>query len=182
MVFLLPSSNCPLRFLGTFDLSAVSVMLERYDSSGRPRVRPGKSAETHEANHFGDRDRVDCGRRWSGGFAIGLKNTSSANSLLPCRSRITRPPTASGCTIRSGSSIPTDHPKYPFNEFYRDWGPGGEWGLIKTQKVYGASTCPGGGSGVVVDVIVNDRAEHAQVWVEKSDHTLSYPPCELIFR
>jgi len=77
---------------------------------------------------------------------------------------------------------PDQHPKYPFNDFYRDWGPGGEWGLIKTYKVYGASSCPGGGSGVVVDVIVNDRAEHAQVWVEKSDHTLSYPPCELIFR
>jgi hypothetical protein len=77
---------------------------------------------------------------------------------------------------------PQQHPKYPFNEFYRDWGPGSQWGLIKTQKVYGASACPGGGSGVVVDVIVNDRTEHAQVWVEKSDHTLSYPPCELIFR
>lgn len=77
---------------------------------------------------------------------------------------------------------PGAHPKYLFNDFYRDWGPGGEWGLIKTYKVYGASTCPGGGSGVVVDVIVNDRTEHAQVWVEKSDHTLSYPPCELIFR
>jgi hypothetical protein len=77
---------------------------------------------------------------------------------------------------------PDQHPKYLFNDFYRDWGPGGEWGLIKTQKVYGASTCPGGGSGVVVDVVVNDRAEHAQVWVEKSDKTLSYPPCELIFR
>jgi hypothetical protein len=80
---------------------------------------------------------------------------------------------------------PGQYPKYPFNEFYRDWGPGGEWGLIKTEKVYGASPCPsksGGGSGVVVDVIVNDRTEHAQIWVEKSDHTLSYPPCELLFR
>lgn len=77
---------------------------------------------------------------------------------------------------------PNEHPKYLFNDFYRDWGPGGEWGLIKTQRVYGASTCSGGGSGVVVDVIVNERTEHAQVWVEKSDHTLSYPPCELIFR
>lgn len=77
---------------------------------------------------------------------------------------------------------PGEHPKYPFNEFYQDWGPGGEWGQIKTQKVNGASSCPDGGSGVVVDVIVNDRAEHAQVWVEKSDHTLSYPPCELLFR
>jgi hypothetical protein len=28
---------------------------------------------------------------------------------------------------------------------------------------------------------VNERTEHAQVWVEKSDHTLSYPPCELLF-
>jgi len=83
---------------------------------------------------------------------------------------------------------PGEHPKYPFNEFYRDWGPGGEWGLIKTQKVYGASPCPqmsgehGSGSGIVVDVVVNDRAQHAQVWVEKSDKTLSFPPCELVFR
>jgi hypothetical protein len=77
---------------------------------------------------------------------------------------------------------PGEHPKYPFNEFYQDWGPGGQWGLIKTFRVNGASTCPGGGTGIVVDVVVNDRTEHAQVWVEKSDHTLSYPPCDLIFR
>ncbi|HTZ84915.1 MAG TPA: hypothetical protein VMB66_17060 [Candidatus Acidoferrales bacterium] len=76
---------------------------------------------------------------------------------------------------------PQAHAKYGFNDFYRDWGPGGEWGLIKTYKVYGASTCPGPSSGVVVDVIVNDRTEHAQVWVEKSDKTFSYPPCELVF-
>jgi hypothetical protein len=24
--------------------------------------------------------------------------------------------------------------KYPCNEFYQDWGPGGEWGLIKSHK------------------------------------------------
>ena len=77
---------------------------------------------------------------------------------------------------------PGQHPKYLFNEFYQDWGPGGQWGLIKTQRLYGTSSCPGGGSGVVVDFIVNDRTEHAQVWVEKSDKTLSYPLCELIFR
>jgi hypothetical protein len=73
---------------------------------------------------------------------------------------------------------------YPFNEFYQDWGPGGQWGLIKTQKMYGSSGCPGGGSGIVVDFVVNDRTEHAQVWVEKSDKTLGYPPgpCELLFR
>jgi hypothetical protein len=77
---------------------------------------------------------------------------------------------------------PKEHAKYPFNEFYTDWGPGGEWGLIKTEKVYGVSTCSGPGTGVVVDVIVNDRSKHAQVWVETTDKTLSFPPCELIFR
>jgi hypothetical protein len=76
---------------------------------------------------------------------------------------------------------PKEHSKYPFNEFYTDWGPGSEWGLIKAQKVYAASPCPGPGTGIVVDVIVNDRTKHAQVWVEKSDKTLSFPPCELIF-
>jgi hypothetical protein len=76
---------------------------------------------------------------------------------------------------------PGKHSTYPFNEFYRDWGPGGEWGTIRTVKVNGASTCPGPSSGVLVDVVINDRTQHAQVWVEKSDHTLSYPPCELIF-
>ncbi len=79
---------------------------------------------------------------------------------------------------------PGEHAKYPFNEFDRDWGAGSQWGLIKTQKIYGVSGCPGGGSGVVVDVVINDRTEHAQVFVDKSDKTLSYPPapCELVFR
>ncbi len=64
---------------------------------------------------------------------------------------------------------------YPFNDFYRDWGPGGDWGLIRSYKVYG-SVNPSGGSGVIVDVIVNDRAEHARLWVQKSDKTLSFSP------
>lgn len=81
---------------------------------------------------------------------------------------------------------PGNYPTYSFNEFYRDWGPGGQWGVIKTAKINGAHPCPslGGGtsgSGILVDVIVNDRVEHAQVWVEHSNHTLGYPPCELIF-
>lgn len=80
---------------------------------------------------------------------------------------------------------PQTHAKYPFNDFYRDWGKGGEWGLVKSYKVYGASKCPNQGgdssSGVVVDVVVNDRTEHAQVWYENSNHTLGYPPCELLF-
>jgi hypothetical protein len=66
--------------------------------------------------------------------------------------------------------------KYPYNEFYQDWGPGGEWGLIRSHKIYAAGTPPGGGSGIVVDVTVNDRAQRARVWVEKSDKTMSFSP------
>jgi hypothetical protein len=71
---------------------------------------------------------------------------------------------------------PDHYKKYPFNEFYTDWGPGGQWGLVKSYKIYAAGTPPGGGSGVIVDIIVNDRAEHARVWVEKSDKTMSFSP------
>src|SRR3984893_5187023 len=74
---------------------------------------------------------------------------------------------------------PQNHAQYPLNEFKQDWGPGGVWGLIKGYRMYGESNCPGGGTGVVVDVIVNDRAQHAQVYVDKSDKTISSPPCDL---
>ncbi|MBZ5705689.1 MAG: hypothetical protein LAN63_10065 [Acidobacteriia bacterium] len=70
------------------------------------------------------------------------------------------------------------HSKYPFNDFYRDWGPGGEWGLVKTYSV-DCSLSPGGGSGVIVQVTVNNRAEHAYLWVEKSDRTMSFSPTEI---
>ena len=66
--------------------------------------------------------------------------------------------------------------QYPFNEFYGDWGPGGEWGLIKSHKVYGSANPKGGGSGVIVEVIVNNRSEHARLWVQKSDKTLTFSP------
>jgi hypothetical protein len=67
---------------------------------------------------------------------------------------------------------------YPFGDFYRDWGPGGEWGLIKSHAV-DCSLSPGGGSGVIVQVTVNGRAQHAYVWVQKSDKTLSFSPNEI---
>jgi len=67
---------------------------------------------------------------------------------------------------------------YQYNEFYRDWGPGGEWGLVKSYAL-DCSLSPGRGSGVIVQVTVNQRAEHAFIWVQRSDKTLSFSPTEI---
>ncbi|HEY4961967.1 MAG TPA: hypothetical protein VII29_13995 [Terriglobales bacterium] len=80
---------------------------------------------------------------------------------------------------------PQQYAKYTFQNFAQDWGPGGEWGLIKTYHVDGSAVPTGGNgtkfdvasSGVVVVVTVNERvAQKAHVWVEKSDKTLGFSP------
>jgi hypothetical protein len=71
---------------------------------------------------------------------------------------------------------PERYAKYPFREFYIDWGPGGEWGVIKSHEIEGSASPKGGASGVVVLVRINDRAEPARIWVEKSDKTLTFSP------
>jgi hypothetical protein len=68
---------------------------------------------------------------------------------------------------------PQKYAQYPYNDFYRDWGPGGDWGLIKEHQVDCAAR-PSGGNGVVVVVTINGRVDKAQVWVLKQDNTLSF--------
>jgi hypothetical protein len=67
--------------------------------------------------------------------------------------------------------------QYTYADFYRDWGPGGEWGLVKSHRIYGSANTKGLGSGgVVVEVVVNERSEHARMFVQKSDKTLTVYP------
>jgi hypothetical protein len=72
------------------------------------------------------------------------------------------------------------HPKaysnYPYNDFYRDWGPGGEWGIVKS---YAVDCSLSSGSGVIVRTTVNDRTEKAFLWVSKSDKGLSFSPNDI---
>ena len=69
------------------------------------------------------------------------------------------------------------YPQYTYADFYRDWGPGGEWGVIKSHHIYGSANTKGfGGGGVIVEVIVNDRAEHARMFVQRSDKTITVYP------
>src|SRR2546423_2950105 len=72
---------------------------------------------------------------------------------------------------------PEKYARYPFGQFYLDWGPSGEWGTIHSHKVAEASNpLRGRGSGVIVQVQVNGRPIPVKVWVEKSDKSLSFPP------
>src|ERR1700689_1672652 len=67
--------------------------------------------------------------------------------------------------------------KYSYAAYYRDWGAGGEWGLVKSHRIYGAANTKGfGGGGVVVEVIVNERSEHARMFVQRSDKTMTVYP------
>lgn len=68
---------------------------------------------------------------------------------------------------------PTKYPNYPFTDFYRDWGPGGEWGVISSHQLVGSAAM---GSGVIVAVRINGRVEPARLWVEKKDKTLTFSP------
>jgi len=63
--------------------------------------------------------------------------------------------------------------QYTYSDFYRDWGPGGEWGLVKSHYIYGSADVHG---GVLVEVVVNDRADRARIFVLKADKTLTVFP------
>jgi len=71
---------------------------------------------------------------------------------------------------------PEKYSKYGFGDFSQDWGPTGEWGIIKSYTV---DCSLSSGSGVIVQVTVNHRTEHAYVWVDKSDKTLHFSPNEI---
>jgi hypothetical protein len=71
---------------------------------------------------------------------------------------------------------PDKYPKYGYGDFSQDWGASGEWGTIKS---YSIDCSFSSGSGVIVQVTINHRTEHAYVWVDKSDKTLHFSPSEI---
>ncbi len=80
---------------------------------------------------------------------------------------------------------PDRYSRYSYNDFIKDWGPGGEWGVIKSHKIYAVGYPPRGHgaptfgtpSGVVVIVTVNDRISRKEsLWVQKDDKTLGFSP------
>jgi hypothetical protein len=71
---------------------------------------------------------------------------------------------------------PDKFSKYSYAEFGQDWGPSGEWGIIKS---YAIDCSYASGSGVIVQTTINGRSKHAYLWVDKSDKTLHFSPDEI---
>lgn len=71
---------------------------------------------------------------------------------------------------------PAKYSNYNFGDFHQDWGPASEWGPIKS---YSIDCSYSSGSGVIVQATVNQRTQHAYVWVDKSDKTLHFSPNEI---
>src|SRR5258705_5122056 len=63
--------------------------------------------------------------------------------------------------------------QYTYADFYRDWGPGGEWGLVKSHRIYGSAATKG---GVVVEFVFNDPTDPARMFLPESGKTLSFYP------
>jgi len=76
---------------------------------------------------------------------------------------------------------PDKYPDYTYHQFYLDWGPGGDWGLINKFKIEGSTIPEDRGykssTQIVVQVQVNDRiADKAQIWVNRTNKTLTEMP------
>jgi len=71
---------------------------------------------------------------------------------------------------------PQKYSNYTISDFTQDWGPAGQWGIIKSSSVNCSYAT---GNGVIVQATVNDRAEHLYIWVDKKDNTLHFSPTEI---
>lgn len=80
-------------------------------------------------------------------------------------------------------------PNYSYQDFLQDWSPTGYYGPVHSFIIAGTRE-PSDGSGVVVDVQVSpfvpfppeddvakqNQTKEVQLWVQFSDHTISYAP------
>lgn len=82
------------------------------------------------------------------------------------------------------------HSGFSYQDFLSFWGPNGYYSPIKTFRLESAEVPPKGGSGVVITVEISEydpfpkpeetiksaRNREVQLWVERSDQSMSFPP------
>ncbi len=73
--------------------------------------------------------------------------------------------------LRGAYQIWKPNSSYTFQDFQRDWGPKGEYGRVQEFRI---RTSHARGSVVVVTATINGR--ETNLWVQRSDKSLSFPP------
>ena len=82
------------------------------------------------------------------------------------------------------------HPGFSYEDFLSFWGPNGYYSPIKTYRLESAEVPPKGGTGVVIvveisaydpfpkseETIKSAQNREVQLWVERSDQSMSFPP------
>jgi hypothetical protein len=82
------------------------------------------------------------------------------------------------------------HASFSYQDFLSFWGPNGYYSPIKSYRIESAEVPPKGGSGVVIvveisaydpfpkpeEAIRSAQDREVQLWVERSDQSMSFPP------
>jgi hypothetical protein len=82
------------------------------------------------------------------------------------------------------------HTSFSYKDFLSFWGPNGYYSPIKSYRLESAEVPPKGGTGVVIvvelseydtfpkaeETIKSARNREVQLWVERSDQSMSFPP------
>jgi hypothetical protein len=82
------------------------------------------------------------------------------------------------------------HSNFSYRDFLSFWGPDGYYSPLKSFRIESAEVPPKGGSGVVVTVEISEydpfpkpedtlkfaRNREVQLWVERIDQSISFPP------
>jgi len=78
---------------------------------------------------------------------------------------------------------PEKYAKYTLAQFQLDWGPSGDYGPITSHRIDCVKEPPTkdfvSPSGVIINVILNNRSQAASLWVEKKNKTVTLSPWEL---
>jgi len=112
--------------------------------------------------------------------AFHLRNYPERHAVNKFFSALERPDMETAFGVWNNDADWKRHPdkfsRYSYAEFGQDWGPSGEWGIIKS---YALDCSYASGSGVIVQTTINGRSKHAYLWVDKSDKTLHFSPDEI---
>ena len=118
-------------------------MLESDDSTGRERVPSRKRAEAKNPDYFGRRCLFCCWLSCGWWNRFWPETQVAEKFFSPLQKQDFE--TAYGIYYHDPGwkQHPQNHAQYPFNEFRQDWGPGGQWGVVKSFRFMAPATAPG---------------------------------------